>query len=444
MTGKGDLIGGRYRLVGRIGRGAMGVVWQARDERLDRIVAVKLLSFEAVFNGSDGGDLEQRVMREAQLAAKLQHPNAIAIHDVVEHEDHPCLVMEYLPSQSLSEVIAERGALPSDEVARIGAQVAAALAAAHDAGIVHRDVKPDNVLLAPDGTVKITDFGISKAIGDASVTKTGIIAGTPAYLAPEVAAGGTAGFPSDVFSLGSTLYAATEGVPPFGMDENTIAMLLKVSKGDANPPRRSGSLGPLLMWLLRSDPSERPTMRQAQDHLANGKPPPVFAPRTDTKTLPPQGVPRRKKTRLLAAAAAIALVGAGLTVGLLVRGTPPQQQAGQPGLLAPATTTTTTPVSVGCEAVYEITNSWPDGYEALVTVKNSATKPLKGWTVSWTFPGGQSMKQIWNGTYSQDGSTTKVEPAAWNTAVDRTTTFGFLANTNGPNPETPTVACTSP
>jgi serine/threonine protein kinase len=438
VTGKGDLIGGRYRLVGRIGRGAMGVVWQAHDERLDRTVAVKLLSFEAVFNGSEGDELEQRVMREARLAAKLQHRNAVAIHDVVEHEDRPCLVMEYLPSQSLSEVIAERGALPADEVGRIGAQLADALAAAHDAGIVHRDVKPDNVLVAPDGMVKLTDFGISKAIGDASMTATGIIAGTPAYLAPEVAAGEAAGFPSDVFSLGSTLYAATEGVPPFGLDENTIALLQKVARGDVDPPRRSGALGPLLLWLLRADPSERPTMRQAQDFLATGKTPPAFAPRTDTKALPPPS-PRGKR-KVLVAVGAVALVAAGLGIGLSLRGGP---SAGQAQTTTPSKPRVV-PVAATCEATYEIKNSWPDGYEALVTIRNSAAKPLKGWTVSWTFPGGQSMKQIWNGTYSQDGTTVRVEPASWNTAVDQTTTFGFLANTKGPNPVAPSVECTSP
>ena len=192
MTNKDDLVAGRYRLTGRIGRGAMGVVWQAHDERLDRTVAVKLLSFVDAMTGTEGGRADERVMREARLAAKLQHPHAIAVHDVVEHEGSPCLVMEYLPSQSLSAVLDERGALPADEVARIGAQLADALAAAHDVGIVHRDVKPDNVLIAPDGTVKITDFGISKAIGDATVTSVGVIACTPAYLAPEVANGGKA------------------------------------------------------------------------------------------------------------------------------------------------------------------------------------------------------------------------------------------------------------
>jgi serine/threonine protein kinase len=443
VTGKGDLIGGRYRLAARVGRGAMGVVWQAHDERLDRSVAVKLLSFDLAYSGSEGGQAEQRVMREARIAAKLHHPNAVAIHDVVQHEDHPCLVMEYLQSQSLAEVVAERGALPADEVAGIGAQVAAALAAAHEAGIVHRDVKPENVLIAPDGTVKITDFGISRAIGDASMTATGIIPGTPAFLAPEVAGGGPAGFPSDVFSLGATLYAATEGVPPFGMDENAIALLLRVAEGEIDPPRRSGALAPLLLWLMRADPSERPTMRQAQEHLATGKPPPTFTPRTATKAMQ---VPRPRRRRILAVTAAVALLAVGLVVGLSLGGDS-QPEARTPDTQAPATTITTTSpvVPAACEATYKIQNSWPDGYQAEVTIRNTAAKPLKGWTVSWNLPGGQRVKQLWNGTFSQDGTTVRVEPAPYNVSVETTTSFGFLADTTkGPAPVAPPVRCASP
>jgi serine/threonine protein kinase len=440
VTNKDDLVAGRYRLVGRIGRGAMGVVWRAHDERLDRTVAVKLLSFDAALGGTEGGKADERVMREARLAAKLQHPNAIAVHDVVEHEGRPCLIMEYLPSESLSAVMAERGALPADEVARIGAQLADALAAAHEVGIVHRDIKPDNVLIAPDGTVKITDFGISKAIGDATMTSVGVIAGTPAYLAPEVAGGGKAGFPSDVFSLGATLYAATEGTPPFGLDENTIALLVKVSNGNISPPRQSGPLGPMLTWLLRYDPAERPTMRQAQDHLANGKPPPDFQPQiTATMTLPP---PKPRKRGILTAAVAVLLVAVGLVVGLVINKGDPTPAA-LPNALTPLTPSSTTPPPGACEAHYEIKNSWQTGYEALVTVRNSAARPLNGWTVTWTLPGGQKIDNLWNGTLSQDGKTIRVAPAQWNVAVDTTTTFGFIAGTSGPNPVKPPVQCSS-
>jgi serine/threonine protein kinase len=440
VTNKDDLVAGRYRLVGRIGRGAMGVVWRAHDERLDRTVAVKLLSFDAALGGTEGGKADERVMREARLAAKLQHPNAIAVHDVVEHEGRPCLVLEYLPSESLSAVMAERGALPADEAARIGAQLADALAAAHEVGIVHRDIKPDNVLIAPDGTVKITDFGISKAIGDATMTSVGVIAGTPAYLAPEVASGGKAGFPSDVFSLGATLYAATEGIPPFGLDENTIALLLKVSNGAISPPRNSGPLGPMLMWLLRTDPAERPTMRQAQEHLATGKPPPEYLPRiTATMTLP---APKPRRRGLLTAAAAVVLVAVGLVVGLVINKGDTTQPAALPNALQPLPSSATTPPPSDCEAQYEIEESWPNGYKVLVTVRNSTTRPLKGWTVTWTLPGGQKIDSLWSGILSQDGKTIRVAPQHWNGAVDKTTTFGFIASTEGPNPVKPPVECT--
>ncbi|MCE7011376.1 protein kinase [Kibdelosporangium philippinense] len=436
MTNKDDLVADRYRLVGQIGRGAMGVVWRAHDERLDRTVAVKLLSFDAALGDTEGEQADARVMREARLAAKIQHPNAIQVHDVVEHDGRPCLVMEYLPSESLSAVLNDRGALPADEVARIGAQIAGALAAAHDVGIVHRDVKPDNVLIAPDGTVKITDFGISRAIGDATMTSVGVIAGTPAFLAPEVAGGDKAGFPSDVYSLGSTLYAATEGTPPFGVDENTIALLRRVSTGEIVPPRQSGPLSPLLLWLLRTDPTERPTMREAEDYLRTGKRPPEFQPRTATMALPP---PKPRKRGILLAAAAVLLVAIGLVVGLAInRGQPPQ--ALPEPLVIPPGTPSSRPQST-CEAEYRITNSWQNGYEALVTIR--ATARLDGWTVSWTLPNGQRINNLWNGTLSQAGTAIQVAPAQWNKAVDSSTSFGFIAGTTGPNPVKPDVTCSA-
>ncbi|HEY7594126.1 MAG TPA: serine/threonine-protein kinase, partial [Actinophytocola sp.] len=218
----GDLLAGRYRLLSLVGRGAMGIVWRARDERLDRVVAVKELLLEASADDAKAEEATARAMREGRIAGRVKHPNAIAVHDVVEHDGRPCLVMEYLKSESLGALITARGHLPPDEVAAIGVQVAGALAEAHAAGIVHRDVKPDNVLITATGTAKITDFGVSRAAGDATVTATGFMAGTPAYLAPEVALGQDADTRSDVFSLGATLYAALEGLPPFGVDENAI------------------------------------------------------------------------------------------------------------------------------------------------------------------------------------------------------------------------------
>jgi eukaryotic-like serine/threonine-protein kinase len=269
VTDEGDLIAGRYRLISRLGAGAMGVVWQAQDERLHRTVAIKQLLLAPGLSHIDADEANRRAMREGRITARLHHPHAIAVYDVAEHAGQPCLVMEYLPSRSLATVLSIDGELGPGIVAKIGSQIAAALAAAHQAGIVHRDIKPGNVLLTGDGTAKITDFGISHAVGDVTVTATGILAGTPAYLAPEVARGASAGFPSDVFSLGSTLYTALEGTPPFGLHDNAIAQLHQVAAGDIIPPRQSGPLAPVLLRLLQRDPEERPAMDEVRDALAS-------------------------------------------------------------------------------------------------------------------------------------------------------------------------------
>jgi eukaryotic-like serine/threonine-protein kinase len=272
------LVGGRYRLDRRIGSGAMGVVWQAYDERLRRAVAVKQLRLEPGLDPAEADEARQRAMREGRIAARLHHPNAVSVFDVVDEDDAPWLVMEYVPSRSLAQEMSQRKMLPPEEVGRIGAQVAHALVAAHAAGIVHRDIKPANILLGEDGTVKITDFGISRAQGDVSVTKTGLIAGTPAYLAPEVAYGRDPAAPSDVFSLGSTLYAAVEGMPPFGLSENTLGLLHAVAAGRITPPRRAGILTDTLIRLLNADPAARPTAQTAAwwlDTVARGSRPDI-------------------------------------------------------------------------------------------------------------------------------------------------------------------------
>ncbi|APU17559.1 MULTISPECIES: serine/threonine-protein kinase [Actinoalloteichus] len=277
MSDEGRLVAGRYRLDRRIGSGAMGVVWQGTDDRLGRVVAIKQLLLQPGLSPAETEEARQRAMREGRIAARLQHQNAIAVYDVAEDDGQPCLIMEYLPSDSLATALTERGPLPPTEVARIGASVAGALAAAHAAGIVHRDIKPGNILLGHNGEVKITDFGISRATGDVTVTKTGMLAGTPAYLAPEVAKGYDPGFGADVFSLGATLYAAVEGEPPFGTHENTLALLHLVAAGRINPPRQAGPLTALLMRLLRAEPIERPTMAQAREGMqavAAGRPAP--------------------------------------------------------------------------------------------------------------------------------------------------------------------------
>ncbi|SNR52208.1 Serine/threonine protein kinase [Haloechinothrix alba] len=264
----GQLIAGHYRLAEHVGSGAMGVVWRAVDVRLERSVAVKRVVSQHGLSEADRDALHKRAMREAKIAARLQHPNAIAVYDITEHDGDPCLVMEYLPSRSLSDVLAEEGTVPVATAARIGEQVAAALVAAHRAGIVHRDVKPGNILIDDTGVAKLTDFGISRAHGDITLTQTGLVAGTAGYLAPELARGGDPSAASDVFALGATLYHALEGQSPYGSGSNQLALLHTAASGKVNPPTRSGPATALLMSLLRVAPEERATMQQASERLA--------------------------------------------------------------------------------------------------------------------------------------------------------------------------------
>ncbi len=269
MIREGDLVGERYRVESRVGAGAMGVVWKARDQRLGRDVAIKQLVLRPGLEQAEADRINRRARREAQITAQLQHTHAIAVYDVIEQDSQVCLIMEYLPSVSLAFVLRTRGVLASGEVAEIGRQIAAALSVAHKEGVVHRDIKPANVLLDEDGTAKVTDFGIARGLHDnLSTASIGTVAGTLAYLAPEVAQGGRGGLPADVFSLGATLYAAIEGQPPFGLDDNAIALLHRVAFDEIRPPTCSDPLRTVLMHMLDRRPDERPTMRGAHDELA--------------------------------------------------------------------------------------------------------------------------------------------------------------------------------
>ena len=225
MSERDDVIAGRYRLLEQVGSGGMGAVWRARDELLERDVALKQLHLEPdLAPAGQPGIGPERAMREARITARLHHPHAVPVFDAVEHEGQRYLVMQYFPSRSLQDILVEQHTVPPATAARIGSEVASALATAHRAGVVHRDVKPANVLLAADGTSKITDFGIAHVLGDATLTSTGVITGTPAYMAPEVARGEPSSEASDVFSLGATLYRALEGHPPFPQQENQLGL----------------------------------------------------------------------------------------------------------------------------------------------------------------------------------------------------------------------------
>ncbi|MCU1687709.1 MAG: serine/threonine protein kinase [Amycolatopsis sp.] len=347
MTEEIRQIAGRYRLIEQIGGGAMGVVWRAEDRYLDRVVAIKELLLTDGQGEDKTAEAKNRAMREARIAARLQHPNAISVFSVVEDGDRPWLIMEYLPSKSLATALKERGTLPVDEVIGIACQLASALAAAHLAGVIHRDIKPGNVLLGEDGTVKVTDFGISRAIGDVTLTATGEIAGTPAFLAPEVAQGQDASFASDVFSLGSTLYTAVEGAPPFGYGDKAIALLYRVSSGEIVPPTKAARLEPLLLRLLQVDPQARPTMNEAladlQTLAAVGLVAPVDqpVPASDPNVkLASPAVVTTNRGRLVAVVAGIVLLVAVATAAALAT-----RGSGNTGTAAPQASQA--PVSAG-------------------------------------------------------------------------------------------------
>jgi hypothetical protein len=325
----------------------MGAVWLARDEVLGRDVAVKRIG---MVPGGGSADLE-RAEREARLAARLNHPHVVAVFDLVTEGDERWLVMEYVPGLTLAALVRRDGPLSPDRAAALLRQAADALAAAHGAGIVHRDVKPSNMLVTEDAQVKLSDFGIARAEADASLTQTGLVTGSPAYLAPEVASGSTATPQSDVWSLGATLFHALTGRPPYDVGENVIGALYRIVHDD--PPRceEAGWLAPLLEATMTREPDARWSMARVRDFLGAGPgaaapapppPPPVAsapapAPvppaeptRTDVLAAPPvaDGPARRRVGAgpVLVAAAVVLLLG--LIGWALLAGQDPEEQAG--------------------------------------------------------------------------------------------------------------------
>ncbi|MCG6499820.1 serine/threonine-protein kinase [Kitasatospora sp. A2-31] len=275
--GEDRLITGRYRLLERIGSGGMGTVWRAEDELLGRDVAVKELRVRPELSPEETATLLERTRREARSAARINQRNVVVVHDVVEHEGLPCVVMEYVPSRTLAAVLAENGPLPAVDAARIGREILAGLRAAHAAGVVHRDVKPGNVLLALDGRIVLTDFGIATIAGTSSLTRTGELVGSVDYLAPELVRGGTPTPASDLWALGVTLYQAVEGLPPFRR-ATAIETAMAIAADPPEPPLHAGPLTPLIGSLLEKEPLERPTAEVAAlllEDTATGRTKPV-------------------------------------------------------------------------------------------------------------------------------------------------------------------------
>ena len=256
------MIAGRYRLEREIGRGGSGTVHLAVDEVLGRQVAIKRIGMIA---GSDDVERE-RAEREARLAAALNHPHVVSVFDLVDEADVRWLVMEYVDGQTLNERVRSTGALEAAEAAALIGQTADALVEAHAHGIVHRDVKPSNILIS-HGNAKLNDFGIARSADDASLTQTGLVTGSPAYLAPEVASGSSATPASDVWSLGATLFHAVTGAPPYEVGDNLLGALYKIVHED--PPRLPDDhpMAGLLTVMMTHDPEQRWSMRQVRDEL---------------------------------------------------------------------------------------------------------------------------------------------------------------------------------
>jgi hypothetical protein len=279
------LVADRYALKTPLGRGGMGVVWRAQDSVLGREVAVKEVVFPPTMAEEERGPAQARVMREARAAARLNHPGAVTLYDVVKDHGGTFIVMELVNAPTLADLVRTDGPLPVQRVAEIGAQVASALEAAHQAGIVHRDVKPGNVMVPAAGTAKLADFGIASLQGDPQLTSTGLVIGSPAYMAPEQAKGEESGPPADFWALGATMFYAVEGGPPFDRG-SSIATLAAVVNEAPRGLRRAGPLTPLITALLSKDPGARPSGPELRAELGRLATP---APSPPTEVLPTHG-----------------------------------------------------------------------------------------------------------------------------------------------------------
>jgi tRNA A-37 threonylcarbamoyl transferase component Bud32 len=264
---QGRLVAGRYRLGEAIGSGGMGRVWRAHDEVLHRTVAIKELTAALYVSESDQAILLARTRGEARAAARINHSAVVTVHDVLEHDGRPWIVMELVEGRSLADAVRDEERVDPREAARIGLWVLRALRAAHTAGVLHRDVKPGNVLLADDGRVLLTDFGIAQIEGDSTITRTGEVVGSVDYLAPERVRGHDPGPSSDLWALGATLYTAVEGRSPFRRTSPLTTMQAVVEE-EATEPRYAGALTPVISALLRKDPAERPDATEAEHLLA--------------------------------------------------------------------------------------------------------------------------------------------------------------------------------
>lgn len=297
------MLAGRYRLDREIGRGAMGAVWDAYDEVLRRRVAIKQVDFPPGMPAAEVEQLADRTLREARAIAALSHPHVVTLYDILTLPSGPVIVMELLAPRSLAQVLAQEGPLDEGRAAEIGQAVAGGLMAAHAAGITHRDVKPGNVLIGDDGRIKLTDFGIARSVDEHTMTATGLLLGSPAYISPEVAAGSPATPAADAWGLGALLYACMEGKPPYDRGE-PIATLTAVVTDPVPPHPRSGRLSGIIDALLVKEPARRMSVAQARATLtallpdrgatrmpATGRPDPVRSLVPGGQLSPDAGIP---------------------------------------------------------------------------------------------------------------------------------------------------------
>ncbi|REH53938.1 serine/threonine protein kinase [Kutzneria buriramensis] len=334
----------------------MGTVWLARDTLLGRDVAMKDVTGQG-----------ERVLREARAAARVVHPNVVTVYDVVEHDDRQWIVMQHVESRTLADVISVDGPLPPERAAEIGLDLVAALRAAHESGVLHRDVKPGNVLLDATGRAHLADFGIASAEGDSSITAAGVLVGAPSYMAPERVRGLESGPESDFWSLGVTIYAAVEGIVPFDRGDPLATMTSVLT--DAPPaPTRAGWLAPLLTRLMDKDPAARPSADEIVAALSGS-----FLVQPTTPLPPAAPVQARHRRRAPMAVGAVATVAAAAVAGLLflLRPTDPPAHSQTPAVVPPASTSSSqSPVQI---APVRTTHSSTATTTAATTATSSTT-----------------------------------------------------------------------
>ncbi|MBU6536331.1 serine/threonine-protein kinase [Streptomyces mayonensis] len=332
------LVAGRYRLLSVLGEGGMGTVWRARDEVLHRDVAVKEVRAASELPAARSAQLYARLEREAWAAARINARGVVTVHDVAAFDGRPWIVMEFVRGRSLADVIGAGGALPPAEAARIGVEVLAALRAAHGAGVLHRDVKPANVLLADEGRIVLTDFGIATVEGDTALTLTGEVVGSPEYVAPERALGRTPGTASDLWSLGVLLYTAVQGRSPFR--RTTALSTLRAIVDDAPPPpHRAGPLASAIEGLMHKDPGKRMTAERAERELRLAAGEPAPAPEAGDVTDTPTAT---AATSAVTASTTAGNTTAGITTAEELPTVSPGAQQPAPTAESPATTASDT------------------------------------------------------------------------------------------------------